>query len=119
MTVNYAVPAVKPVAPKALKVSATPHSDRHPPYRYKLTGKLVLPAGVPAKSGCSGTVTVRVKHGKTTLSTRKLRVGSSCTYGSKFSLRLKGHGKLSFDATFGGNSALKSLTARPVRVSFG
>ncbi len=119
VTVSYPTPIVKPVAPKALKVSVTPHSDRYAPYRYKLTGKLVLPARVPPKSGCSGTVTVRVKHGKSTLSTRRLKVGSTCAYSSRYSLRLKSHGKLSFDAAFGGNRALKSLTARPVQVSFG
>jgi hypothetical protein len=119
VTVNYPTPAVEPVAPKALKVAVTPRSDRHKPYRYNLSGKLVLPPGVSAKTGCSGTVTVRVKHGKKTLSTRKLRITTSCTYSSKFSLRLKSHGKLSFDAAFGGNSVLKSLTARPVQVSFG
>jgi hypothetical protein len=104
-----------------LAVAAKPKHALTFPYRYTFSGKVKLPRGITNASGCSGTVTVRIKRAKKTVLLGRAHVGRAC--GWKLSARLSkrgnvpGHGTLTVTVSFGGNSALvpskgKSLTVR-------
>jgi hypothetical protein len=96
-----------------------PRRDRHAPYRYRVSGRLVLPAGVTSSS-CRGRVTVRFRlHGKT-VKLRRARVRSTCAYTTRVRVRIATRGRsraLRVTARFGGNAELrpKSAPARSVR----
>ena len=115
---------VTPVAPTGLTLAATPKRDRRLPYIYKFTGKLGLPAGVTAAQGCFGKVTVRVKKGTKTISTRTVQLTSNCAYVSKgkftqkHRLRRRG-GTLKVLVRFLGNARLAKISARTRSVQYG
>ena len=108
--------------PAGLTLKAKPQHDGKAPYRYKLSGRLELPTGAVGASACNGKVMITVEHGHKSLTTRKVSIGSSCTYSTKVSYsgkRLKGKGKLSIAARFLGNGELSARTASNVTVKFG
>lgn len=93
--------------------------DRTAPFRFVLRGRVTTASGARPAQGCSGTVTVRVKTaGGKTVSSRRVRVGSSCAFTSRVSFRatrrLGRSGRLSFRASYAGSASLRSSTARAV-----
>ena len=121
-TTQYVIP--KPIARvrvKSLSVKVAPKRDRRSPYRYRTTGKVTLPAGIKASDGCAGKISVQIKRGKKTVSTRRVKLRANCTYLSRVtftSKRLKGRGRLKVTVRFLGNSRLLPKTAKPVYVRF-
>ena len=104
-----------------LSARTTPRRDRLAPYRFTTTGRLTLPAGVTPAQGCRGTVTVQIKAGSKTVSTRRVRLRSNCTYRSRVTFRIKGRLRprtLKRSVRFGGNAvmAAKSASRQTVRV---
>ncbi|MDP9385203.1 MAG: tannase/feruloyl esterase family alpha/beta hydrolase [Actinomycetota bacterium] len=103
------------VAPRGLQARVTPGRDRRAPYRFRTTGRLSLPQGTSRAQGCRGLVTVQVKAGRRTVSTRRARLRPDCTFRSSVSfaaLRRLGRGRLKFTARFQGNGALTAARAR-------
>jgi hypothetical protein len=104
-------------------VHVTPGKDRTLPYRFRTSGKIVLPKGVTKSNGCSGIVSVQIKRGTLTLSTRLTEVSKSCKYSSTVTFsaqkRLLASGKLKVRVRFHGNKALTSHTAKIVSVRYG
>jgi hypothetical protein len=108
--------------PRKLTLTVKPKSDAAAPYRYQASGKLTLPAGVTKKAGCKGTVTITVKHGKKVVATVRAKLTKACVYKGTASIKgrkLSGHGSLKLGASFGGNAALASKSAKARTVMFG
>jgi hypothetical protein len=98
-----------------LSARLTPARDLRPPYGFRLTGRIALPGPITPARGCSGTVSVQVKAGTRTLSTRRVALSGGCTYAWSvtFSSRRR-FGRatsLRFAARFLGNAVLKPAAA--------
>ena len=106
-----------------LSASVSPKRDRSLPYVFTTRGRLGLPSGVTKTLGCKGRVSVQVKNGKKTISTRRVRVRSStCKFTSKVSFkdrkRLGSAKSLRFTVRFLGNSLLspRKASVKTVRI---
>ena len=109
------------VAPKRVTARTTPSRDRSLPYRFRTSGRVVLPAGVRKADGCAGKVQVRFKAGKKTISTRRVNLRKDCTFSRRVSFGIKSRlkpGRLKVEVRFLGNAVLlpKSAPKRYVRV---
>jgi len=112
----------RPPAPAAaggrtgLRVRVT----QHRPYRFTTTGTVVPPGSVSRGAACRGVVTVQVKAGRNTISTRRAAVNSSCRFRSRVSFagrhRFGRHTRLRFLVRFAGNAVLPRRAAAPVAV---
>jgi hypothetical protein len=95
-----------------LTLKVTPKRDRTLPYTFTSTGRLRFPTGVAAQDDCSGTVAIQFKTGAKTISTRRTRVRSDCTYSRSVTFnsrkRLTSNGTLKLTARYGGSRFLKS-----------
>jgi len=102
--------------------SLTPARDRTRPWRFTTRGTLTLPSGLSRSLGCFGVVSVQVKAGTRTISTRLANLRSNCTFSSTVSFndkrRFSGRASLKFTARFAGNQFVFPITAksRPGRV---
>jgi hypothetical protein len=124
------VPAARPVAnppvipnPPAptvrragrLSARVTPPADRRRPFRFRISGRLTLPSGIARSAGCKGRVSVQVKRGGTTISTRRVFVSRSCAYRLSISFasarRFARAARLRFTARFAGNALVLPATA--------
>ena len=63
-----------------LSAKVRPARDLKAPFVFKTTGKLTLPAGVKLTDGCTGRVSVQVKAGTKTISTRRVTLSKRCGY---------------------------------------
>ena len=94
---------------------ATPVRDRRAPYRFRISGALGLPRAVTAAQGCrTGSVSVQVKRGRRTISTRRAEVTRRCTFSSAVIFRDRrrlGDGRLRVTVRFLGNAVLRERTA--------
>jgi hypothetical protein len=123
---HYEAPAVQApqqargrVAPRGLSVRVSPRRDRTRPYRFRTTGRLLLPSGMSASDGCRGRVSVQVRAGRRTVSTRRASVRADCTFRSSLVLRAPrrlGRGRLAFTVRFLGNASLTAYRAKARRV---
>jgi hypothetical protein len=86
-----------------LSLGVDPARDRHGPYRFSARGRVVRPATVHRRAGCSGRVTLTVKDGRRTVATRRLRLSKRCTYGADLRFA-RAYGALRVSARFGGNA---------------
>ena len=115
--------AARRAVPRGLTARVRPRRDRRAPYRFRTRGRLLLPAGVTPAQGCgSGTVTVRFRTGRRTVSRRVVRLRRDCTYRSRVRFRSRarlGRGRLRVLARFSGNRALTAKRARPRTVRAG
>jgi len=116
---NYPVPpTVTPSAGKlktSLTLSARPRRDRRLPFRYTLSGRVRIPAGVSKATVCGGRVRLTLKKGRRTAARGTARVSKSCTYRKRITIRNSRRtgnrrGRLKVGARFGGNASLKSST---------
>ena len=123
------VPPPPPPPPAAargrgrLTVRVSPSGDRRAPYRFTTSGRLTLPRGVTAAAGCRGQVSVQVKRGGTTISTRRVFLRRNCTFSSAVTFRTRARfassRSLRFTVRFLGNARIAPATAaaRFVRVA--
>jgi hypothetical protein len=99
----------------AITSRVTPTVDRRRPFRFKVRGKLLRPAGVSRSRGCRGRVSIRFKARRKTVRFRKARVRRSCRYSARVRVHLRRSPRtLRVSVRFRGNSALKPRRA-PVR----
>lgn len=94
----------------------TPSRDARAPYRFTTTGKINLPTTVTAAQGCkAGVVSVQVKAGSRTISTRRVNISKACTFRVttvfRDRSRFRGVRALKFTARFLGNAVLERRTA--------
>jgi hypothetical protein len=106
---------VRPRRAGRLTARVSPGRDLRAPFVFRITGRLGLPAGVPAATGCRGRVSVQTKRGRTTISTRRASLTRSCTFRVRVSFtnrrRFGTVKRLKFTARFGGNRVVRPVTA--------
>jgi hypothetical protein len=116
-------PKAKRHALRALVVHVTPHRAQGPPYRYLISGRIVLPRGVSKRAGCRGHLREHIQRGHLTIAVRRTNVTRNCTHRLRVTLpsrRGLGHnGRLGIIVRFLGNAALKPKTGRPAMVFYG
>ncbi len=98
-----------------LSARTTPRRDTTAPYRFTTRGRLTLPTAVTPAQGCRGTVTVQIKAGRKTVSTRRVKLRSDCTYRSRVTFRVKQRLRprtLRRSVRFGGNSVMAPRSAK-------
>jgi Ca2+-binding RTX toxin-like protein len=98
-------------APRRLSLRVSPRNDKRAPFRFTSSGRLSLPSTVTPAVGCAnGVVSVQIKAGKKTISTRRASLKRNCTYRVSVTFRdrqrFTSNGRLKFTARFGGNSIL-------------
>jgi hypothetical protein len=103
--------------PRGLSATTTPGRDRTAPWTFRTRGRVALPAGVTAAQACgSGVVSVQIKRGRNTVSTRRVLLTRNCSYSSSVRFddrqRLGRSGRLRVSARFLGNTRLSRATAR-------
>ena len=117
-------PTVAPivrVAPTSVSLRVTPTRDRRAPFRFRSTGTVTRPSGVPAAACTGGVVAVTIKAANKTISNKRITLTSSCSYTSTTSFRNRGRftrsGGLRISARFAGTARLlpKSAPSRTVR----
>jgi hypothetical protein len=99
-----------------LSERVTPARDTRAPYRFRITGRLSLPPTVTVAQACTpGVVSVQVKAGSRTISTRRANLRRDCTYGLSVAFadrrRFGSARSLRFTARFAGNPLLKAAQA--------
>ncbi|MDO9407113.1 Calx-beta domain-containing protein [Patulibacter sp.] len=111
---------VAPRRASRITSAVTPARDATLPHRFVTTGRITRPTGVSRATGCSGKVRVTFTAGRFTISSRLVKVSSSCTYRSTVSFgvarRLRGTSSLAVRARFNGNAALLPSHASTKRV---
>ena len=114
-TAGQTASAVRPLrvarfAPRALVGTVTPTRDRFAPFEYRTKGRIRLPRGVTRLQGCGkGRVSVQVKRGSKTISSRRVALGKKCGFSSRvvfYERSRVGRGTLRFVVRFLGNSVL-------------
>ena len=117
-TPPVAPPARVPATRRRGRLSArvTPAADRRPPFGFRITGRLTLPNGIARAAGCNGRVSVQIKRGATTISTRRVFLSRMCTYSVRVTFanrrRLGRATRLKFTARFAGNALVLPASAR-------
>ncbi len=99
-----------------------PLRDRRAPYRFRLTGTVFRPAGTPATACANGLVSAQVKVGRKTISTRRTKLTSRCTYGISLRFaksRRLGNGRLKVTVRFLGSQGLSPKRVAPRRLRAG
>ena len=101
--------------PGRLSARVTPAADRRKPFRFRISGRLTLPSGITRSVGCTGRVSVQIKRGSVTLSTRRVTLGKDCTYSVRVlfnnTRRFARAKRLKFTARFGGNTRVSPTPA--------
>jgi CSLREA domain-containing protein len=110
-------PVATRVRPRGLTVRVTPRRDTRAPFRFRTSGRLLLPTGLTAAEGCqSGVVSVQIKRGPVTLSTRRVRLRRDCTFSSSVvfreARRFGNRRSLRFFVRFLGNNRVLPLRRR-------
>ena len=108
------------VKAKRITAKLKPSRDRRRPYRFTVSGRLTLPSGVSRAQGCgSGRFSVQTKAGRKTISTRRARLSSTCSYKVRVSFknrkRFGRRSKLSIRVRFLGNDRLRAQSVRTLR----
>ena len=98
-----------------LSARVTPSADLRASFRFVTSGRLTLPIGVAKSVGCKGRVSVQVKRGSVTLSTRRVTLRKDCTYAVTVSFanarRFARVKRLKLTARFAGNARVLPATA--------
>ena len=110
---NVLVSRLRPVS---MSSRIAPRRDRNRPYQFTVTGKVTRPATVRTSDGCGeGLVSVQVKAGSKTVSTRRVTLSGDCSYRSSVAFavrsRLGRSGRLKFGVRFLGNDVLAPRSA--------
>jgi Asp-tRNA(Asn)/Glu-tRNA(Gln) amidotransferase A subunit family amidase len=112
--------APAPVVPrraKGLSATTTPPRDKAWPLRFRTSGRLSMPSGVTRVQGCRGAyVTVTFTRAGRTVSRRRARLSSTCTYRSTVVFRNRGRmGRatvLRVRARFDGSAYVRPISSR-------
>jgi len=115
-------PTPKPLPPTSparrrgvLSARVTPSADLRASFRFVTSGRLTLPRGIAKSDGCKGRVSVQVKRGSVTLSTRRVSLRKDCTYAVTVSFadarRFARVKRLKLTARFAGNTRVLPIAA--------
>jgi Ca2+-binding RTX toxin-like protein len=99
-----------------LTATTTPRRDRTRPFRFTTTGRLTLPASLPVtRTACRGRISIQVKTGGSTISTRRTTLTRACTYRSRVTFRVPRRfvrRALKVTVRFGGNAVVAPRNAK-------
>jgi pimeloyl-ACP methyl ester carboxylesterase len=104
-------PAARPKPRLAARVR--PRRDRRPPYRFRLSGRVIPPAGAARSKACRGVVSIAVRRRGLTLATRRARVGRRCQWHSRVTVR-GARGRVRISIRFFGNAAIAGASVSRV-----
>lgn len=110
-------PPAAPKTPRKLTTTSSRKRTRKGQYRFRFTGRLALPSGVPA-SACraGGVVSVQIKAGRNTISTRRTKLDRKCRYAVRVNFgsakRFGKRKRLTVVTKWSGNRALRAKTAQ-------
>ena len=111
------------VAPVAFSAAVTPRRDRRAPYTFGFSGWLTPPRDLVASTACKGVVSVQIKRGGRTISTRHRFVRANCTWASSVRFanrsRIGRSGRLKVSVRFLGNDVLSPRSAPSLNVRAG
>jgi hypothetical protein len=97
-------------------MSVSPRRDREGPYRFRVSGQLILPKGTARAQACGrGTVTVSAKAGSRVLVRKVAPLDSKCRFGLRVKIRERQVGDprtVLLAARFNGNRALVPAAAK-------
>ena len=116
--------------PRRLSATVGPRRDRRAPYRFLVSGTLSLPTAFAPfrREVCAegGRVSVQTKLGSRTVSTRRVRIQSDCSYDVTVTFRNKRRllgrrrsATLKFTARFLGNRYLRPMAGRSINARVG
>lgn len=105
-----------------LTAKTTPKKDTKAPFRFKTTGRLILPSGVSRSEGCTGRVSIQVKSAPAkTISNRRAKIDRTCRFSKRVTFknakRFPKSGKLEFNVRFQGNKILNRKRAKKIVVN--
>lgn len=103
---------VRRFTPKSLSLSLRPGRDRRAPYAFRLSGRVSRPALVSPSQGCSGTVMIMAKRRTKVVSARQVSLSRNCEYVAIFRFRTRVASRLRFQAKFGGNTVLSTVSSK-------
>ena len=103
-------------APAGITGTVAPARDLRAPYRFRTAGRLRLPPGVTSALGCEdGQMSIQIKAGAKTISTRRATLSRSCAFTSTVTFRdrrrFTRNGRLRFTIRFTGNEVLTRSAA--------
>jgi hypothetical protein len=107
---------------RVFKVTVSPKRDRTAPYKFLLKSTLTPPAGVAAKTACTGKVAITVKAGKKTVAKRSVVLRAKCTWSLRLTFanrRKLGNGRLSISTSYLGNKLVRVTAATKLAVRAG
>lgn len=92
------------VAPRRVRDHIYSYWDQHPPYHYRVNGRMILARGLSRRTACQthGTTTLTVTRDKQVLARRTVKISTTCTYHTSLSFsahQLPGSGRMSFHMT--------------------
>ena len=106
-----------------VRAALLPARDRTAPFRFTVRGTVQPPQGVTAAQACGeGRVSVQVKRGTRTISTRRAALTRSCAFSLRVTFRDRrrlGDGRLKATVRFLGNDVLRPRTTPVLRVRAG
>jgi hypothetical protein len=106
--------------PKKLTASTKPKTAKHAPFVFTTSGKLTLPSGVSKRKGCTGSVSVTFKAGKTKVGSGSTKLHSNCSFSTRMKVAVpKGAKTLQVSVVFGGNTTLSKASAKGSKVKIG
>ena len=94
------------VAPRGLTATAHPARDRGRPYRFTISGRLILASGADAREACGpgGSVSAQVRRGKRKLATRRTKLRADCSYRIALRFARRPARRLRVHVRFAGNA---------------
>ena len=112
---TFTTPAQAPArARPALTSRVRPRWDHVRPFRFRVRGTLIPPAGVDRSQACGGRVTIRIKLRRKTVGLRRARITTGCRYRARVRVRLsprRNSVRLRVLVRFRGNAVLKPKSA--------
>jgi hypothetical protein len=102
-----------------VSLGVSPRRDTSTPYRFTLSGKVTLPAGVTTAQGCRGTVVLRITRGRRSVAATNAPLRSDCTYSRALGVRAADAGSLRATARFNGNAVIRPRSASAVTARAG
>jgi hypothetical protein len=92
-------------APRGLTASVAPSRDRRAPFRFTVSGRLVLATGADAGKACSpgGRLSAQVKRGGRTIALKRAKLKQDCTYRIALKLGKRSGRRLAVFVRFHGN----------------
>lgn len=106
-------PVPGPVAKRKPSITASGNARRAgSKVSVRITGKLRLPLGVSKAAGCSGKIKIAIRRARTLMTSKTVKVRSSCSFALRVKLKrsnVKKAKKLALTFTYSGNAVLAAI----------